>query len=143
MNCSERVAGNLRRRIHQAHGRWRNNRLFNRYVGIPQGQIEITICIADVTERAGSQSRHSASVAGSKRDGEALGGRVRHPMNTIGPEAVIFSLLAIGDYRGAGSLEAGDGIAYCFLVKRFGNLVGILGPRRWPQLIPEASVCCR
>src|ERR1700693_5551365 len=59
-----------------------------------------------VTEGRRGQPRHMADMTGRERDLEAVRGRIRQSVHGVRPEIVIFSLFAIGDYRGSSGLEA-------------------------------------
>ena len=63
-----------------------------------------------VSERPGRQPRHVADMAGGKWNFETIRRGVGKSVHAIGPEIVIFSLLAIGNYGRACRFEALDGV---------------------------------
>ena len=112
------VAGDLVGRVHEAQGRGRDDRLLHRPVGVLQGHVQVAVRVPLVAERPGRQPRHPADVAGRERDLEAVRGRVRQPVDAVGPEVVVLPLLAVGDDRRAGGLEPLDGVPDRLLVER-------------------------
>ena len=112
------VAGDLVGRVHEAQGRGRDDRLLHRHVGVAQRHVQVAVRVPLVTERAARQPRHPADVAGRERDLEAVRGRVRQPVDAVGPEVVVLPLLAVGDHRRAGGLEPLDGVPDRLVVER-------------------------
>ena len=105
-----RVVGDLVGGIHEAQRRRRNHRLLDRNVRVAQREAEIGIGADAVPERTAEQAQHAARVARGERDREAVRGNVVQALHAVGPEVVELALLAIGDDRRPGGLEAPDGV---------------------------------
>src|SRR5438105_4382644 len=82
----------------------------HRILAYLQRHVQVAVRVRLVAERAAGQAKHAADVAGREGDLEAVGGRVGEPLDAVGPEVVVLALLAVGDDRRAGRLEARDGI---------------------------------
>src|ERR1700688_767992 len=101
-------------------------------MSVTLGHIELAIGINHITERARGKSRHPAYMAARKRNLETVGSGVGQAMNRIGPEVVVFSLLAVGDYRRTGCLELPNRVSDGGIIERIqagSRVVARLGDR--------------
>src|SRR5258708_19443994 len=49
--------------VHQTQGRGRYHRLLDRYMRVADSDIQVTVCVPTVAERAACEPRHSPSVS--------------------------------------------------------------------------------
>src|SRR5258708_8319608 len=104
-----RIIPNLLRRVHQARGRRRYPRLLDRNMRMAHGDIQVTVCVPPVPERAACKARQLPRMTVCERDCEAIRGRVRKPMHALRREIEILPLFAVGNDRRARRFEPLDG----------------------------------
>ncbi len=86
--------------------------------------VEVAVGVHMVAERSTRQPQHAADMAGRERNPEAVGGGVGQALDAVGPKVVVLALLAVGDHRRAGRLEARNGVADGIVVERVEAWVG-------------------
>ena len=74
---------------------------------------------------------------------KAVRAHVRHAVDAVGPEVVVLALLAVGDHRRAGRLEALDRVPDGRVVQRLEGRVAAVGRRRARRAGPAGAGCCR
>lgn len=92
-------------------------------MGVTQSHIQICVRMPFVTEWAARQPRHPASMDRRERNFEGHPGPCSAVVHAVRPEIVIFSLLAVGDYRRTSSLEPLDGVADRLFAERLQHWV--------------------
>src|SRR5688572_3809515 len=102
------ITGDFLRRIEQTQSRRGNHRLLHRHMDIALSHVEVATGISLIAKGPCRQPRHAASMARRKGDLKAFRICIGKPMNAVGPEVVVFPLLAVGDYRRTGGLELLD-----------------------------------
>ena len=70
-----------------------------------QGLIEVAVRISGIAKGAARKTGHAPDMTGGERDGKAIGGSIGQPFDAVGPEVVVFALLAIGYHWRARGLE--------------------------------------
>jgi hypothetical protein len=76
--------------------------------------------------RPGRQPWHVADMAGGKGNFETIRRGVGKSVYAIGPEIVIFSLLAVGNYGRTCRFETLDGVPNSFLIERIQLRISVI-----------------
>src|SRR5258708_38324680 len=87
-----RIISNALGWVHQTQGRRRYHRLLDRHVRVTHRDIEVTVCVPPVTERAACEPRHAARMTVRERNYETIRGRVRKPMHAVRAKILILPL---------------------------------------------------
>src|SRR5258706_8553448 len=106
-----RIIPNLLRRVLQAKGGRRYPRLLYRNMRMAHGDIQVTVCVPPVPERAACKARQLPRMTVCERDCETIRGRVRKPMHAVRREIEILPLFAVGNDRRARRFEPLDGVS--------------------------------
>src|ERR1700680_2715196 len=113
-----RIIRNLFGWVHQTQGRRRYPRLFDRHVRVAHGDVQITVCVPPVTERAAREPRQAARMTVRERNYETIRGGVRKPMHAVRAEIVILLLFAVRNNRRAGGFKPFNGVSNGIFIER-------------------------
>src|SRR6266403_5645556 len=105
-------------RVHQTQGRRRYHRLLDRHVCVAHGNIQVTVCVPPITERATCEPRQATCMTVPERDNEAVRSRIRKPMHAVRAEIVILPLFAVGNHRRACRLKLFNGLPNRIFIER-------------------------
>ena len=113
-------------RVHQAQGRRGDHGLLDWPMRVGEGRVEIAVRVGLVVEGPARQPKHAPRVTRREGNLEAVGSRVREPMNAIRPEIMVLALLAVRDHRRSGRLELRDRVSNGRIVQRLqGWILGV------------------
>ena len=105
-----RVVRDPVRGVEQTQRGSRDDRLLDRNAGVLLGLYEKLVCVRPETERTSGQQRQLPRVTIREWDGDSAGREGLEPVDRIGDKAGL-GLLAVGDDRRSGCLEALDGVS--------------------------------
>src|SRR3979490_2967026 len=119
-----RIISNALGWVHQTQGRRRYHRLLDWHVRVAHRDVQVTVCVAPVTERAACEPRHAARMTVRERNYETVRSGVGKSMHAVGVEIVILPLFAVRNHRRACGFKPLNGVSNRIFVKR--SEVGIL-----------------
>src|SRR6266436_2286604 len=105
-------------RVHQTQGRRRYHRLLDRHVRVAHGNVQVTVCVPPVTERAAREPRQAARMTVRERNYETILGHVREPMYAVRAEIVILSLFAVRNDRRPRGFKPFNGVSNGIFIER-------------------------
>src|ERR1700730_1341540 len=113
-----RIISNALGWVHQTQGRRRYHCLLYWHVRVAHGDIQVTVRVPPVTERAACEPRHAAVMAVGERNCKAIRGRVRKPMHAVSEEIVILLLFPVRNDRGACGFKPLNGVSNRIFIER-------------------------
>jgi hypothetical protein len=85
---------------------------------VAHGDIQVTVCVPPVTERAACEPRHAARMAVGERNYETIWRRIRKPLHAVRTKIVILLLFPVRNDRRASGFEPLNGISNRILIER-------------------------